>query len=219
MAKSVKLKGKLATTDNTGFGTNSSYSGGRFYNKDGTPNVNVRGINFFEKFSLYKTMLAASTPRFLVIVILFYIVVNLFFACIYLLIGINHLSGIEYTNPIEKFLGAFFFSAQTLSTVGYGHVYPNSLLANTVAATESIIGLLILALGTGMMYGRFSQPRAFIKFSENILFAPYKGGSAIMFRLAAFKHNHLMDAEVKCTLVLKLDEDGNIINNFFQPAT
>lgn len=204
---------RAATTRESGFGTNSSYSGGRFYRKDGSANLTVKGTRLLERFSLYNSMLQLSTPQFIAAVLVFYLLTNLLFAFIYLFIGIQHLGGIEEHSVIGKFWEAFFFSAQTLSTVGYGHVYPGSLFANAIAATESLLGLLTLALITGMIYGRFSQPKAYVRFSENALFAPYENSTAIMFRLAPYKHNHLMDAEVKVTLVLKDEATGQ--NTFY----
>jgi inward rectifier potassium channel len=214
MAK-FKFNNKAQSTTESGFGTNSSYSGGRFYNKDGSPNITVKGVQFFKRFSLYKSMLDYSTPKFLTIVLSFYLFVNILFAVIYVFVGIEHLGGIEQQTLIGKFWEAFFFSAQTLSTVGYGHVYPNSLISNAIAATESILGLLTFAIITGIMYGRFSKPRAYIKFSKNALFSPYKDGKAIMFRLVPYKHNNLMDAEVKLSFVMKVEENGISTNKFF----
>lgn len=211
----IKFNKRASTISETGFSTNSSSSGGRFYNKDGSPNLAIRGVRFSERFSLFKAMLDFSNGKFLLIILLFYLVVNFLFAVIYLLAGVEHLGGIEQTTDTGKFFEAFFFSAQTLSTVGYGHVYPKSLLANTIAATESVLGLLTFALATGIMYGRFSKPRAYIKYSKNALFAPYKDGIAIMFRIVPYKHNHLVDAEVKVNLVLRDDEDGIVTNRFF----
>ncbi len=214
MAKSTFNK-KAQPISESGFGTNSNYSGGRFYNKDGTPNIVVNGVPFFKKFSLYNFMLHLSAFRFLMLLVLFYLVMNLIFAFIYLWVGIHHLGGIEQHDSIGKFFEGFFFSVQTLSTVGYGHVFPKSLLANGIAAAESLLGLLALALVTGLMYGRFSQPKAYIKYSKNALLSPFKNGTAIMFRMAPFKHNHLIDAEVKLTLVLRVDVDGVLTNRFY----
>jgi inward rectifier potassium channel len=77
------------------------------------------------------------------------------------------------------------------------------------------MGLLAFAFATAIIYGRFAQPRAFIRFSENALIAPFKNGTAVMFRLAPYKHNHLTDAEVKVTLAMKLPEEGGISNKFY----
>ncbi|HEX8334481.1 MAG TPA: ion channel [Segetibacter sp.] len=214
MAK-TKINTRAASTIESGFGTNSSYSAGRFYNKDGSPNLSVKGINFLQRFSIYNSLLNFSTARFLCIILCFYLAVNLLFAFIYLIAGIEHLGGIEQETEIGKFWESFFFSAQTLSTVGYGHVYPKSLLANAIAATESVLGLLTFAIITGVIYARFAKPRAYIQYSKNALFAPFKTGTAIMFRLAPYKHNHLMDAEVKVSLVMRIEEHGITTNRFF----
>jgi inward rectifier potassium channel len=217
MAK-TKFNTRATSTIESGFGSNSNYNAGRFYNKDGSPNISVKGVGFLQRFSLYHSMLNYSRAKFLFIILSFYLAVNLFFAFIYLIIGIGNLGGIEQETEIGKFWEAFFFSAQTLSTVGYGHVYPKSLLANTIAATESVLGLLTFAIVTGVMYARFAKPKAYIMYSKNALFAPFKSGTAIMFRMAPYKHNHLMDAEVKLSLVMRIDENGTTTNRFYNLA-
>ncbi len=210
-----KLNTRARTTEQTGFGTNSANSGGRFYNRDGTPNLEVKGIGFFEKFSVYNTMLKVKTWKFILIILCFYFITNLVFASLYMLTGIDNLGGMDGDNITTKFWEAFFFSAQTMSTVGYGHIYPTGMITNLIAATESIMGLLTFALATGMMYGRFSQPKAYIKYSANTLFAPYKKGVAVMFRMVPYKHRNLSDAEVKATLAMKVHDDGVTLNRFY----
>ena len=210
-----KINTRVTDTNQTGFGTDSEFSGGRFYNADGTPNIGVKGIGFFEQFSVYNTMLKVKSWKFFLIILAFYFVTNLFFASLYTLTGLDNLGGIEGDNIATKFWEAFFFSAQTLSTVGYGHIYPTGMITNFIAAMESIIGLLTFALATGMMYGRFSQPKAYLKYSNNALFAPYKEGVALMFRMVPYKHRNLSDAEVKTTLAMKVKDDGKVSNKFY----
>jgi inward rectifier potassium channel len=217
MATIRKINSRAVSTNETGFGTNSAYSGGRFYNKDGTANVQVDGVGFFKKLSLYKALLNMSGSALFSIILLFYFGINLSFAGIYLALGPDNLGGGDSggADGLNKFWEAFFFSAQTVSTVGYGHIYPRGLPTNIFAGIESLLGLLAFAFATAIIYGKFTQPRAFIHFSRNALIAPYNNGRAIMFRMAPYKHNHLTDAEVKVTLAMKLQEDGKVANKFF----
>jgi inward rectifier potassium channel len=215
MATSKKINSRATATNESGFGTNSEYSGGRFYHKDGTPNLRVNGITFLERLSMYNTLLKISRGHLLTLILLFYFAINLFFTIIYLSLGPGNLGGAEDTNALSAFWEAFFFSVQTVSTVGYGHVYPIGFLTNFFAGIESLIGLLAFAFATGLIYGRFTRPRAYIRFSKNALIGPFRDGLAVMFRLVPYKHNHLIDAEVKVTLAMKLKEDGTVSNKFF----
>jgi inward rectifier potassium channel len=207
---------KAKQNKETGLSANSKQSGGRFFQKDGRPNIRLRGISYFRRFSLFQQMLKLPSWKFILLVALSYIIVNLLFAMIYLLVGVENLGGMEEQTVLGKFWEAFFFSAQTLSTVGYGHVYPASLTSNSIAAMESFLGILMLALVTGLIYGRFSQPKSYIKFSSIALFAPYENGYALMFRFAPFKQHFLTDVEVRVTLVMKHDTDrGDRKNEFY----
>jgi len=119
-----KINTKATSQVNTGFGINSADYGGRFVNKDGNPNIEKKGIPYFERISWYHTMLQMPRWKFLLILFLFYILINLFFAVIYYTIGIEHLEGIIAHTMGEKFGEAYFFSAQTFTTVGYGRISP-----------------------------------------------------------------------------------------------
>ncbi len=213
LIKSINARAK--TEINTGFGTNTSDYGGRFVNKDGMPNIEKRGLGFFEQTSWFHTMLQLSNVKFFAIVFLFYLLMNLFFAVIYFIIGVQHLGGMNATTEMEKFVEAFFFSTQTFTTVGYGRVNPTGFLTSAVAALEALIGLLSFALATGLLYGRFSKPKAYLRFSEQAVLAPFQQGIAIMMRLAPFKNNVLTDAEAKVTAGMMVEENGKMINRFF----
>jgi len=193
MSHFTKRFSRLKNEEDTGF---SATATGRFLHKDGTPNVKRAGLNPLEKLSWYHTMIGLKSWKFISALILSYIIINIIFAFVYYAIGIEHLTGIDKSNWRNEFTDVFFFSSQTFTTVGYGRIAPVGFLASLVATFEAFLGLLTFAIATGLFYGRFSRPRAFLKFSENALIAPYKEGSALMFRLAPYKNNSLTDAHV-----------------------
>ena len=215
MAFLKKINIKARTEVNTGFGANASNYGGRFLTKNGNANVRKDGIGFLESISWYHTMLNIPRWKFLFIILLFYIVVNLFFAILYYLIGVEHLNGITANTNLEKFGQAYFFSVQTYTTVGYGHINPTGFLASLTSSIEALIGLLTFAIATGLFYGRFSRPSAFVRFSENAIIAPYKEGKALMFRIAPYKNTNLVDAEAKLTVGISEEENGVLVNKFY----
>lgn len=215
MALLRKFNSKAKIEINTGFGANASDYGGRFVNKNGQANIEKRGVNILERISWYHAMLAISRWKFLFLIFTFFFVANLIFACIYYFIGVEHLSGMNTNSELEKFAEAFFFSAQTFTTVGYGRISPSGFLASAIAAIEALLGLLSFALATGLLYGRFSKPTAYLKFSDNAIIAPFKDGTALMLRIAPYKNTTLTDAEAKLTLGMTIEENGKPVNRFF----
>ena len=88
-------------------------------------------------------------------------------------------------------------------------------MASAVSTFEAFLGLLSFAIATGLFYGRFSQPQAFIKFSHNALIAPFKNGTALMFRIVPYKNNNLSDVEIKVTISITTEENGKLTDKFF----
>ncbi|KAA0129930.1 Inward rectifier potassium channel Irk [Chryseobacterium sp. SN22] len=216
MARGFKEKIQQKNSENSGFGDNAS---GRFIKKNGLPNVSRKGMNVFNRFSWYHTMLDLSTFQFLSYLVIAYILVNIFFAFIYYLIGVEHLTGIDKSNPINEFIDVFFFSSQTFTTVGYGRIAPVGFTASLVATFEAFLGLLTFAIATGLFYGRFSRPRAYLKFSDIAVIAPFKETSALMFRLAPYKNNALTDADVTVSAAIEVMENGSPKSRFYQLKT
>jgi inward rectifier potassium channel len=210
-----KARKNLKIDNQTGFGTNAANYGGRFLDKDGSANIEKRGLPFFDQISWFHTLLRLPAWKFQLMIFSIFILINFVFATIYYFIGIEHLNGIVASSEIEKFAQAYFFSAQTFTTVGYGHISPQGFLTSAIAATEALIGLLGLALATGLLYGRFSKPKAHLKFSENAIIAPFQGGKALMIRVASYKNTNLTDAEAKLTLAMRVEENGVTVNRFF----
>lgn len=216
MAKGFRKKIRQENTENSGFGNRAS---GRFINKDGLPNVRRRGVNVLNRLSWYHTMLNLSSFRFITYLVVMYILINLVFACIYYLIGVEHLTGIDKSNPLDEFIDVFFFSSQTFTTVGYGRIAPVGFMASLVATFEAFLGLLTFAIATGLFYGRFSRPRAYLRFSDIAVIAPFQDATALMFRLAPYKNNALTDADITLSTAIEINEEGVVKSNFYRLET
>jgi inward rectifier potassium channel len=206
--------------DNTGFSTNTAAEGSRLSNRDGSYNVRKTGVPFLERYSAMHTLLSMKGRHFVALAFGYYFLLNTVFALLYYMIGIEELSGIDYqSGEMSDFMQAFFFSAQTLTTVGYGHVHPTGLTANSLAAVESLTGILTFAVFTGLIYARFSQPRAHLIFSDNAIIAPHKGGRALMFRLASARNNNLTDVTVQAVVAIHTGEGSGAATRFYNLPT
>jgi len=124
-----------------------------------------------------------------------YIAINCLFAGLYML----DLDGIAGARP-GNFFDAFFFSAQTLSTVGYGGMVPKSHYVNFVVVLENIATLLCFGLISGLFFSRFSRPSAKVMFSHFAVIAPYEGVPALMFRAANRRGNQILQAQIHVSL-------------------
>jgi inward rectifier potassium channel len=183
-----------------GFGTKSYNKSIRFINEDGTVNIKRTGLGGLNNIDIYHWLINISLPKLIVVILSSYTIVNSLFALAYYLIGTENFGGITAVTEADKFLTLVFFSAQTLTTVGYGHVYPISHYISIVSAIESLIGLLGFALATGLLYGRFSRPKADLLFSKNILIAPYDHIKGLMFRITNKMQYELIESEATVTV-------------------
>ncbi len=184
--------------DDLGLGTRPGP--GRSVNKDGTFNVRRLGLPTFRGYELYHSLITMGGFRFLGLLFLGFLATNALFAAVYLSIGMDHFVRPGGEGRLDRMLDAFFFSAQTLTTVGYGHISPKSHLVSAVAALESLLGLLSFALATGLLYGRFSRPHAQIRFSAHGVVAPYRGITGFMFRFVNRRSNQLIEVEATVSL-------------------
>ncbi len=198
-----------------GFGTKTSSQKTRLINKDGSFNVNRTEISKWSSISIFHALVAMSWKKFNLIVLLYFVIINLFFATLYYVTGIEGLNGVVAATEIDKFLEAFYFSSQTFSTVGFGRISPIGNVASSIAAIESLFGLLGFAVATGLLYGRFSRPVARLIFSKNAIIAPFKEGTAFQFRLAnQMRNSQLSDMNCRVTLSKLEKENGQLIRRF-----
>ncbi len=205
----------LKADDNTGLTTRVQSRNQRSIRDDGSFNIEHRGLPFMQPSDVYQELITMPWRKFNLLVISFYTIVNTLFAYIYYLLGTDALTNIDGHTKLEKFLDAFFFSAQSLTTVGYGRVAPIGLTSSSVAAVESLVGLLGFALATGLLYGRFSRPSAKIVRSRNMVMAPFKEVMGLMFRIANGRKTQLIDVEVIVTLSKIAVEDGKELRRFY----
>jgi inward rectifier potassium channel len=210
----IDIKNAKKDIEETGFGKNPTTNNQRLLNKDGSANVRRKGLPFFKPHEAYSSLIYMSWGRFWTIILFFYFTINVIFASVYLLLGIENLTGANGLTTLDQFFDAFFFSAQTISTVGYGHLSPAGFATSVVAAFESMIGLLAFAMATGLLYGRFSRPSAKIIYSKNIIKAPYQNGEAYMFRLANFRTNQLIELNISLMLSINKVENNLSIRKF-----
>ncbi len=160
---------------------------------------------------LYHWLLALSWQKFLLLTSIFYLVINIFFACAYLTTG----NGIANTEP-GSFKDAFFFSIQTLSTVGYGSMYPETLYAQILVTLEVWAGLLLVAILTGLMFARFSRPTARVLFSKVAVICPLNGVPTLIFRTANQRENQILEAQIQVSLVRnEISSEGHFMRRFY----
>jgi inward rectifier potassium channel len=194
-------------------------SRGRLLNRDGSFNVRRLGQSFAERFAPYHEILALSWPRFLGAVGSFYLGINLVFAAAYWLLGPNALSGTAGDTPLERLGHAFFFSVQTFATIGYGQIGPASLAANIVTVVEALVGLLCVALLTGLFFARFARPTAAIRFSKALLITPYGDGLSLQFRMANQRSSELIELRVRVLFArFETAPDGRRLRRFTELA-
>lgn len=216
MALHTRLNPFSKPNNDTGFGTNANNYGGRFINKDGSFNLQKEGLPFFKRYNIYHALINMPGWKFFIVIVSFFISINILYTLIYLLLGIDGLQGYLSTNKWERIKEVFFFSTETFTTVGYGRVNPVSDGTNVVAAFEAMTGFLSFAIATGLFFGRFAKPKAFIMFSDKAVIAPYKEITGLMFRFASYKDDHfLTNVEVRVSLSLLTTENGENIYKFF----
>jgi inward rectifier potassium channel len=206
----------LKANNDTGFSQSADSQGGRFINKDGSFNVQKRGIPLSERLSVYHKFLMMPNWKFMLVIFLSFSAINLFFTAIYFLMGPGQITGMISTNTWQHFKEIFFFSTQTFTTVGYGRINPVGTFASLISSMEALTGLLSFAIITGLLYGRFSRPRAYLRFSKHAVVAPYRGTEGLMFRFVSYKENHtLTEVEVKVTLGITEQENGKGVFKFY----
>jgi inward rectifier potassium channel len=159
---------------------------------------------------VYHHLLTMSWPRLLVLLATLYVVANALFALAYL----AEPGSIEHARP-GSFVDAFFFSVQTMATIGYGKLVPGTLWANVLVTLEALFGLLAVAMVTGLMFAKFSRPTARVLFSRRAVVAPFDGTPSLMFRMANARGNNIVEAQVHVVLARnEVTAEGQAMRRF-----
>ena len=170
----------------------------RIFQRDGRPLIRARDLVGFRRATLsdlYYFLIAAKWRVVLAIYASAYVLLNVLFGAVYTWTG-----GVANARP-GNFSDAFFFSAETLGTIGYGVLAPQSRAAHLVATLENMIGLLALATFTGLTFAKFSRPKARVIFSDVAVIAPRDGVLTLSFRVANERVNHVVEAMLRVTLM------------------
>ncbi len=213
--KKSKTGNKTEDIRELGFGSKTTAQTSRLINHDGSFNIDRKERSWFGSISIYHYLISMSWLKFNGIVLIYFLIINLIFASLYYFTGVDGLVGVIGKTEFEKFSEAFFFSTQTISTVGFGRLSPSNFPISAIAAIESLFGLLGFALVTGLLYGRFSRPVAKIIFSKQSVIAPFKEITAFQFRIAnKMRNSQIVDMTARVMLSKYENENGNQIRRF-----
>lgn len=194
----------------------SRESNQRLLNRDGSFNVERKGLSLLESISPYHTLLTLPWSQFFLLGVGWYFLVNILFALAYLACGQGSLLSTSPGTSQYPFWRAFFFSVETLSTIGYGNIVPVNLAANILVAVEALTGLAGFAIVTGLLFARISRPTANVLFSSHAVIAPYQGMTALEFRVANARSNELIEVGAK-VIVSRFEQVDGVHTRRYYP--
>ena len=168
-----------------------------FVRKIGPADFIISGMTRFEWSDFYHWLIQTYWQKLSVIIIGFYLIINTMFTFLYLASS----NGIANAQP-GSFSDAFSFSVQTMATIGYGAMYPTNTYTDILVTIEVFIGLIGMAMITGLMFARFSLPTARVLFSKVAVISPYNGIPTLMFRIANQRQNWIVETQVRVTLLM-----------------
>ncbi len=180
----------------------------RLLNRDGSFNVERKGLSLLESLSPYHVLLTMPWWQFFVLCAGWYFFANVVFALAYMACGKGALISTTPGISLHPFWRAFFFSVETVSTIGYGNVVPVTLAANFLVTIEALAGLAGFAIITGLLFARISRPTANVLFSSHAVIAPYHGITALEFRVANARSNELIEVNAKVVVSRFEQVDG-----------
>jgi inward rectifier potassium channel len=186
----------------------------RLLNRDGSFNVARRGYSFWEALSSYHELVTMSWPKFYALVLLVFLLANAIFGGLYLLCGPGSVVN-QSTHIDATWKDIFFYSIQTISTIGSSTFVAVGVAGNTVQAIELLFGLMGFAVIAGLVFARFSRPTARILYSEKAVIAPYRGITAFEFRVANGRNNQMIEVNAKVLFTRFENVDGRPLRRYY----
>ncbi len=184
----------------------------RVVKRSQSPSLNVIRIGSSHSYwsDLYHLLLTIHWTWFIGLICLGYIAINSGFALLYLAGG----NCLKNSIP-NSFLNAFFFSVQTMATIGYGSVYPDGLYANIIVVVEALVGLILTAMATGLMFARFARPTSKILFSQVAVITNHNDIPTLMFRAANERQNTILEAKMSAVILRdEISKEGSVMRRF-----
>jgi inward rectifier potassium channel len=162
----------------------------------------------------YVRLMGMKWRHLLLMFVIGFLSFNLLFAGLYSLIP-GGLADSSSGRSVGTFLDAFFFSVQTVATIGYGVLYPKTISANILVTIEIMCGVIGFAMGNGLMFARFSRPTARIMFTKNAIVVPHNGVPTLMFRAVNQRHNLILEAHVRLAVTREeTSSEGRVMRRF-----
>ena len=198
-------------SDDLGFGKRYG-ARARMMNKGGRLMIRRQG----ESVHLYHDLLEMTWTRFLMMVLIAFLTLNMVFASLYMVAGLSNLGHTVQGGFWSQFGVAFHFSAQTLTTVGYGFFNPQGGWTSVIASFEALVGLLSFALATGLVYGRFTRPTHGVLFSKEAIITPPNDQGKLSFQvsIANERSNELLEVEARMMLTMNEISSNNVVRRF-----
>lgn len=169
------------------------------------PRIEVRGLAPSPFEDLYHGILSRSWTEFFALATGAFLALNATFGLVYWSLPEG---AIEGARP-GSYVDAFFFSVHTLATIGYGSMFPKTLVGQSVVAAEAFLGVICVALLTGIAFAKFARPTARIAFTAGAVICPRDGVPYLQFRMANFRHNRIVEAQLRVfVLVQQITREG-----------
>jgi inward rectifier potassium channel len=201
---------RFARPHGIGLSKRPKRTGRESFGRSGNPGITRLGMPRTGLRDAYHFMMNIPVSGLLAVLVVVYLVANALFATLYMAFP----GSIAHAEP-GSFADAYFFSVQTMATIGYGALLPGSMAGNLIATAETVVGMLTVALSAGVVFARVSRPTARMMFSEVAIIGKRNGRETLMFRIANQRRTQIVEAQI--TVAMLRDEttlEGETVRRF-----